>query len=539
MTISDYIREKILKFLKLEKVANPYSDRLTFIQNDDNIKLQKVKEAKIWYYGDSDELLNYYLNADLYGNAKEPIYNRNKKEYFWGIATEEGNVKRVHSGIPNAIITTLVNAIGNPKITSKTEQERIDKILEENNFTIMLNQQQLPLTMVEGWGAFKVCFDKKISNSPIIQYYEAEDVEFVYKQNILVGIIYRDYYEYKDKNYVLFETRRKENGNSIIEFNLYRLEDKDNITEVPFDTIPELKDYKNIQIPKLNEVLGVPCKFFFDVNNKNYGRSIFNGKIDLFDDLDQDLSQASQTARVSTPVEYYPADLLERNGRTGEPEMPSCYNRQFIKKEGLPNGDGSMNGEIQTTQPNLNFEQYSLNAKNILDYILTGILSPATMGIDIAKKDNAEAQREKEKVTIMTRNNIIASETKILTQLIKLCLYIQDYLEFNGNIKLDKHKDISIKFDEFANPSFENELETLGNAWDKGLISTDKYVELLWGDKLSAEEIIAEKEYLETNKQRDDLKIGDMETDDNDEGNDRKNLPMEKQEQEYPNEVEK
>ena len=539
MDISEFIRQKILKFLKIEKIANPNSERLTFIQNDENIKYQQVRENKVWYYGDSNELLNYYLNEDLYGNYREPIYNRNRRDYFWAISNAEGNIKRVHSGIPNAIVTTLVNAIGSPKITSadKQEQEKIDKILEDNDFDILLNQQQLPLTMVEGWGAFKVCFDKKVQDTPFIKYYEAEDVEFVYRNKVLIGLIFKDYYKYKDKDYVLFETRRKENGNSIIEFNLFKLEDGDTITEVSLSTIPDLTNYENRVIPKLNEVLGVPCKFFYDVHNKDYGRSIYTGKIDLFDDLDQDLSQASQTTRVSTPVEYYPVDLLERNGRTGEPKMPTAYNRQFIKKEGLPNGDGSMDGTIQTTQPNLNFEQYSLNAKNILDYILTGLLSPATLGIDIAKKDNADAQREKEKVTIMTRNNIIASEIKILKKLLKLSLYIQDYLD-SGNIQLDKHKDISVKFDEFANPSFENELETLGNAWDKGLISTDKYLELLWGDKLSDEEITKEKIYLETNKQRDDLKIGDIEQDGNNEGPVRPNLPMEGQEQEDSGEVE-
>ena len=540
MDISEFIRQKILKFLKIEKIPNPNSERLTFIQNDENVIVQQVRENKVWYYGDSNELLNFYTNQDLYGNYKEPIYNRNRREYFWGISSMEGNVKRVHSGIPNAIVTTLVNAIGVPKITSSdpSEQEKIDKILDDNCFDILLNQEQLPLTMVEGWGAFKICFDKNLQDTPMIKYYEAEDVEFVYRNKILIGMVFKDYYQYKDQDYVLFETRRKEKGNSIIEFNLFKLEAGNNITEVPLSTIPDLENYENKIIPKLNEVLAVPCKFFYDIHNKDYGRSIFTGKIDLFDDLDQDLSQASQTARVSTPVEYYPVDLLERN-RSGEPQMPKAYNRQFIKKEGVPNGDGSMDGTIQTTQPNLNFEQYSLNAKNILDFILTGILSPATMGIDIAKKDNAEAQREKEKVTIMTRNNIIASEIKILKKLIKLCLYIQDYLDSaEDTIQLDKHDDISIKFNEFANPSFENELETLGKAWTDGTISTDKYLELLWGDKLSDEEIAKEKEYLEANRNKDDLQIGDMENDEFNEGPVRKGLPEESTEQEDTGDIE-
>lgn len=538
MNIADFLREKILKFLKIQKTSDPYAERLTFIQNDKNVNKLRCRENKAWYYGDSDELLNFYLNKETYENAEDPIYFRNKKEYFWGIATGEGAIKRVHSGIPNAIVTTLVNAIGTPKITSDTEQQRIDDILDANSFDILLNQQQMPLTMVCGWGAFKLCFDTKISKKPMIQFYEAEDVDFVYKNNNLIGMVFRDYYEYKDKNYILFETRRKENGNSIIEFNLFLYDGKEDIVECELSTIPELADYKNLIIPNLDEVLAVPCKFFYDLHNKNYGRSIYDGKIDLFDDLDQDLSQASQTSRVSTPVEYYPVDLLERDGRTGEPRMPSVYNRQFIKKEGLPNGDGSTNGEIQTTQPNLNFEQYSLHAKSILDYILTGLLSPATLGIDVAKKDNAEAQREKEKVTIMTRNNIIASETRILKKLIKLALYLQDYID-TGVIDLEAHTDISVTFNEFANPSFENQLETLGKAWSDGLISTDKYLELLWGDKLSDEEIAKEREYLEQNKQQDDLQLGDMEQDDYNERYIGENIPAEENEQEDTSKVEK
>ena len=99
-------------------------------------------------------------------------------------------------------------------------------------------------------------------------------------------------------------------------------------------------------------------------------------------------------------------------------QCPCCLHEVFkdktrnnVKKDTAPNGDGITDGTIQTTQPQLNFDQYSNDAQNKLGFILTGLLSQATMGIDIAKKDNADAQREKEKVTIMTRNNIINRET--------------------------------------------------------------------------------------------------------------------------------
>ena len=155
----------------------------------------------------------------------------------------------------------------------------------------------------------------------------------------------------------------------------------------------------------------------------------------------------------------------------------------------------------------MNFDQYSNDAQNKLGFILTGLLSPATMGIDIAKKDNADAQREKEKVTIMTRNNIINRETKIIKELLSLCLSLQEYYFINECYP----NDISVNFNEFANPSFESELQTLGPAWSDGQISTSRYVELLWGDKLSDEEKAIEVAWLDNNKSKDNFMLGDIE----------------------------
>lgn len=511
MNIIDAIRKRILKFLKLERLSdNPNDERYTFIGDSDNIIKQNLKAYKVWYYGDSDELLNFYTNQELYGNYSEPIYNRNKRQYFWSISTREGNIKRVHSGIPNAITTTLVNAIGTPNISIEKKElnERLEKIISKNDFECLINQQQMPLTLVEGWGAFKINFNKELSDTVLIQYYEAEEVEFVYKQGILIGIIYKDYYNWKGKNYVLFETRRIQNNDSLIEYELFKLDKNNEVTPVELSTIPELESLTNITIPNLKKILGVPSKFLFDPLNKNYGKSIFAGKIDLFDDLDQILSQDSQTVRVSTPVEYYPTDILER-GTDGKVSLPKVYNRQFLEKQTAPDGDGMTDGTIQTTQPQLNFDQYSQNAKSKLDFILTGLLSPATMGIDIAKKDNADAQREKEKVTIMTRNNIIDRQTKILKELLSLCMCIQEFLD-TGSISLIDY-DIGVKFNEFANPSFENELQVLGPAWSNGQISTERYVELLWGGKLSEEEKIVEREWLDAQREKDNLQLGDFE----------------------------
>ena len=142
MTIFEKIKQRILNFLGLEHLSSdPNSNRFTFINDINTVNSQKLDEVRIWYVGDSDELQNFYTNRDLGGNAKEPIYNRNKWQYFWGIAVEE-DVKKVHSGIPRAIVDTLSNAIGMPDISIEDEKknEVLSKIMEVNNFTNKLDE---------------------------------------------------------------------------------------------------------------------------------------------------------------------------------------------------------------------------------------------------------------------------------------------------------------------------------------------------------------------------------------------------------------
>jgi hypothetical protein len=116
-----WFRDKIKNWLGVNNMGSlpkQYDNRLWFINDDEKIRKQKLREYLIWYSGDSDELLNYYTQGNFREFNTEPIFNRNKKEYFWGISSQETSIKRTHSGIPRAIVETLVNAIGTPIFTS-------------------------------------------------------------------------------------------------------------------------------------------------------------------------------------------------------------------------------------------------------------------------------------------------------------------------------------------------------------------------------------------------------------------------------------
>lgn len=527
MNVLDKFKNKVLKYLGLSKLSgDPNSERYTYINDEDAIRLSNIKANKIWYLGDGNELLNWYTPQQTYGWAKNPIYNRNNRQFFWGMSVNEA-MKRVHSGIPRAIIDTICSIVGMPEI--KSADPRLQDIFDVNNFEYMLCQQSRPLSLVEGDGAYKININPLLSNVPLIEYYEAEDWEPIVKSNILLGMVFKSYYKDKDdKNYVLFETRTLRPQGLAIEYQLYQLDKNNNLLSCSLDKIEELANLENQLIENVKSLLAVPNKYYFDPLHPNRGKSIYDGKLDLFDMMDEILTQASQTNRVSTPVEYYPVDLLER-AKSGQAVLPKLYNRQFVKIEATPDGDGNVNNQITTTQPDLNFDKYGMLYSDILGCALIGVLSPSTLGIDIAKKDNADAQREKEKQSIFTRNTIISNETRALVKLCNMLLMCQDYLE--TGIMQEKDYEISVKYDEFANPSFESELQILGPAWNSGQISTERYASMLWAGKLSDEDLLKEIQWLDDNKKNDDFDLNALMEHEN-EVNNRQNIPEQGQEEE-------
>ena len=61
MDIIEKIRNMVLRFLRIDHLSeDPTDDRLTFINNPKDVIKQDISEARVWFVGDSNELLNYY-----------------------------------------------------------------------------------------------------------------------------------------------------------------------------------------------------------------------------------------------------------------------------------------------------------------------------------------------------------------------------------------------------------------------------------------------------------------------------------------------
>jgi hypothetical protein len=134
--------------------------------------------------------------------------------------------------------------------------------------------------------------------------------------------------------------------------------------------------------------------------------------------------------------------------------------------------------KIVTESGEIRHESYMATYATALDLCLQGILSPSTLGVDVKKLDNAEAQREKEKVTLYTRDAIIEALQPCLEQLVEetITVYYRTRLEEVPDYEC------TVSFQDYANPSFESQIETVGKGRAQGILSIEACVQELYGD---------------------------------------------------------
>ena len=223
-------------------------------------------------------------------------------------------------------------------------------------------------------------------------------------------------------------------------------------------------------------MMAVPFKVFHSQKWKGRGKSIFDGKTDNFDALDECWSQWMDALRKGRSKEYIPSDMLPRNPHTGEILRPNAFDNAYIEHES-PMGEGQQK-KIEVVQPSIPHDSYLATYVTCLDLCLQGLISPSTLGIDVKKLDNAEAQREKEKATLYTRNKIVDAIQNIIPSVIDVVFKAW------ATWKKQNLEDIEaeIPFGEYANPSFESQVETISKGKQGGILSIEAVVEELYGD---------------------------------------------------------
>lgn len=420
---------------------------------------------RIWYRGDSEELQQLYSQIDTGVD----------KYKFWACKSTPGQeIRKIHTGLPALVVDTLAGitlADLDIQIEKDREaQEAWKQINKDNKFRKKL-EKAVKETLYIGDGAFKISFDTQLSQYPIIEFYPGDRIELVTERGRIKEIVFKTAYKYDRRDYVLYEHY----GYGTITYELYRGD-----TQVSMQSIPQTSNLVDVAFgtdkPEEKYMMAVPIQFYESGKWDERGQSIFDKKIDSYDAFDEVWSQWMDAVRVGRAKEYIPDCLIPRNPETGEIMSPNHFDNRFI----AVGNDMSENAKnmIDVEQPNIPHESYLASYCTALDLCLQGLISPSTLGIDVKKLDNSEAQREKEKATLYTRGTIINALQVDIPLLVETVL--KAYNEFYR--KPVKPVEVTVEFGDYANPSFESQIETISKARQGQIMSVDAAVDELYGD---------------------------------------------------------
>lgn len=454
MKLMDKIRHKMRTFLRIENMPdNPIT-----LQNLTDYETNCIIN-RVWSWGDKDAIEQVYKQLNTSGTRLN----------FWTATPSMGIVKR-HTGIPGRIINTLTDIVISDMNDISVESNRTfewEEVQKKVNMEELLTDAVRD-TLIIGDGAFRISINPVISQYPIIEFVPGDRVEIVKNKGYINEIIFKDEVRYNHKNYTYEEVY----GYGYIKAHLY-----DGDKEVPLDTVPNLSEIKPVNFEKSGKfMMAVPMIIRKSTRYPGRGASIFEGKHDSFDSLDETWSQWMDALRQGRSKEYIPEKLLPKDRNTGALLRPNEFDHNFILIEGSM-GEGAAN-KIELEQPAIPHESYLATYVTALDLCLQGIISPSTLGIDVKKLDNAEAQREKEKATLYTRNKIVSVLQETVPELINVYFKALDTL----NDKPVTDTKAEVTFGEYANPSFESQVETVAKAKQGGVMSVEASIDELYGD---------------------------------------------------------
>lgn len=452
--VKESIASKMRSFLKIH-TANGKSFNIDELLDFDS----NVAVNKIWYRGESYELNQLYkqLDDNQYG--------------FWGSVPTAGiEIRKIHTGLPKIMVNLLSSVVADDmqdvKFTSEADNTLWRDIAEENTFDTLV-KSAINKTLYTGDGAFKISIDTDISQLPIIEFFEADRIKVKRKRGRVVEIVFKTAYSKDTNTYILYEHY----GKGYIRYELKNSFDK----EVELDTLEQTAGLNNIEWDG-DFMLAEYISFYSSDKFEGRGQSVFDAKRDNFDALDETWSQWIDALRAGRTKTYIPENLIPRNPNTGELLKPNTFDNRFIKL--APSMSENNDGKVSTESANIQHDSYLATYITALDLCLQGLISPSTLGIDNKKLDNAEAQREKEKATLYTRQTIVSELQRVLPALIQSVFYAYQTLN-----KLPLNEvECDVTFGEYANPSFESQVETVGKAKAQGIMSIEASIDELYGD---------------------------------------------------------
>jgi len=446
-------------------------------ENEDTF-LRELRENQIWYRGNPEELEYFFKQVyNVYQkSARSPYAVAEAQTKFW--RTVSGDVPRVHSGLPKLATQAIVNLIaGNGYEVnvndSEEELKRLEDILEDNNFDSLL-QEAISTETWAGYVFFKISHDLELTDKPIIEVVSPFNASCETERGRIKSITFHFKQDINDKEEI--EIREKyelENGKLEVEIKAYK---DDQEVELPEEYQEYETQYTLSFIPALlKNNTGHNSRF----PNKPYGESEFTSVQSLFHTLDDLLSQTELEVSNAIATKFVNSKLIPKD-LNGKPyKFDRNQTVQEITSNDMEDDTFDVRKFVSVLQPDIRVDRYDGIITDTYARILTNMgLSPLTVGLPgfESVQASASSQREREKTTIRTRAKKLKLWKQTLRDLFEKVLKYDDYI----NNRSEGEYDITIEFPQYAVPTLDERIATIGQAVQMNIMSVEKAIDELY-----------------------------------------------------------
>jgi A118 family predicted phage portal protein len=446
----------------------------------------------VWYGGSDIELKQLY-ERDLKGFRIGQVTS-DELNYFWGQATQDTNIRKIHSGIPQLISEKMVDLIIangyelNVYKDDKREEDdednltRLHNILEDNMFDSIL-QEAIETESWSGGVAIKLSVNNMF-DYPIIEVIQPEEYEPVVKAGRIIEDIFIKYFDSKGASYKLKECYGTDGTDGYIRYKMFRLVGKNESStwvEASLKDVEETKDLKDIVFK------GVKKKFSIYKPNKlpnsefrgsRLGESDYSGSHGMFDAIDEIYSTMVQEFRDGKIKNFWPSNLLPTDPLSNNKQYipPSLKKDYIVYTSGI--GEKEKPDKVEMVQGEIHSEKYIEAFKKSLEIVLNNAgLSPQTIGLTGLDSTAAseESQELREKTSIRTREKKIQLWRMTLNELFEMLLILDDVK--NGRTSQDYYVDVL--FNDYKIQTLDDKTKIasagiVGKTWD--IMSAVRYV---------------------------------------------------------------
>ena len=447
-------------------------------ENED-VFTRELQENELWYRGNPEELEYFFKNVyNVYQKgARSPYAIAEIQTKFW--RSVSGDVPRVHSGLPKLATQAFINMIAgngydiNVNDNDK-EQQRLHDILKDNKWDSLF-QEAISTETWSGYTFFKISHDLELTDKPIIEVVRPKYADVEVKRNRIVGFTFIATEDDGEEEIEIHETYTLENGKLHVTYQAFK---EDEEIELP-ETYQELDS--NVALTFLPAVLKNNTGHNSRFPNLPYGESDFTSVQSLFHTLDDLLSQMELEVSNGIATKFVNSKLITKDINGKAYKFDRNQTVQEITSNDMEDDAFDIRKFVSILQPDIRIDRYENTIKDTYARILTNMgLSPLTVGLPgfESVQASASSQREREKATLRTRSKKLKIWKETLEELFEKVLKYDDYL----NNKKEGTYTIEVSFPQYAMPTIDERIATIGQAVQLNIMSIEKAVEELYQD---------------------------------------------------------